>query len=224
LTYISVPAGNPPAHEQVVYAGWWRRLAAHLIDGVIVTVAVLLVAAFASPGTGDDSGVGLVGLLLLVGWVAYWVIGWGGHSGQTLGKRALSIAVRRTDGSPLGYGRALWRVVVMQVLWILVPLGLLAALWPLWDRRWQAWWDKLAGSVVVHPSAVAPQVREPAPRTGNVVALAAGPPLAPRRTQRPASSRLDDATRSRYERGEISPEEYDRLQAFHERMRRETGS
>jgi uncharacterized RDD family membrane protein YckC len=226
LTYSSVPAGLAPAREEVVYAGWSRRVAAHLLDGVIVTVAVLLVVWLAMPAADDaaaeDSRSGLVGLLLIAGWVAYWVLGWGGLSGQTPGKKALSIAVRRTDGSRLGYGRAFWRVIVMQVLWILVPLGILAALWPLWDRRKQSGWDKLSGSVVVHRSAVAPTVREPAPLTGHVVALAAGSPLAPRREQRPPSSRLDETTRARYERGEISQEEYERLQAFQERIRGET--
>jgi uncharacterized RDD family membrane protein YckC len=226
LTYIAVPAGRTVALEHA-HAGWWRRFAAQLVDGVVVTIgvfaALVLLVVVAEESGADESIDGLFIVLLLVAWAAYWVLGWGGHSGQTPGKRALSVAVRRTDGSPLGYGRALWRLVVMEVLWIFVPLGLLAALWPLWDGRRQTWWDKAAGSVVVHTPAVRAAPPQPVPLAGERRPSAASSRLAPRRPERPASSWLDEATRTRYESGEISPEEYDRLQAFHDRIRREAG-
>ena len=71
--------------------------------------------------------------------------------GQTVGKRALGIAVRgQASGQPIGFGRALARRLVFGVLWdlLLVP-GLVNALSPLWDPGNQAWHDHAVGSVVV---------------------------------------------------------------------------
>ena len=73
-----------------------------------------------------------------------------GAFGQTLGKMAVGVrVVRRTDASRVSYGRAFGRAASTWLLGVFVFPILLAYLWPLWDRRNQTLYDKMAGTIVV---------------------------------------------------------------------------
>jgi uncharacterized RDD family membrane protein YckC len=123
-------------------AGFWRRLGAALIDGLITAIVVGILSA-ALRGAGYALGIVLS--------IAYFVYFEGGASGQTLGKRALGIRVIDAEtGGPIGYGRAFIRWVGRILSTIPIYLGYL---WMLWDREKQTWHDKLAGDVVVPTSA-----------------------------------------------------------------------
>jgi uncharacterized RDD family membrane protein YckC len=123
---LSVP-GQTLGVEQT-YAGWWSRVGAALLDGIIAFVAVILAIA---------------------GYAGYYVLGHGSESGQTLGKKAASIAVRREGGGRAGYGVALWRFIAQFLIGVIPLIGILNLLAPLWDSKNQCWHDKLAGTVVV---------------------------------------------------------------------------
>jgi uncharacterized RDD family membrane protein YckC len=149
------PGGGDPGHPQqqqpVAYsgdgpsgprAGFWRRFAALLIDGIILGIVQGILTAILS-----DS-VGVVYLLAtLINW-GYYTYFEGGPRGQTVGKMALGIRVYdfRGGGGPIGYGRAFVRQLVKIVSSIPIGLGYF---WMLWDREKQTWHDKAAGSVVV---------------------------------------------------------------------------
>ena len=123
-------------------AGFWRRFAAALIDGIIVgVVSGVLEAAL--------HGVGY--FLAVVLGVAYY--GWleGSASGQTVGKRGMGIRVYDLrSGGPIGPGRAIGRYFARILSAIPLFLGYF---WMLWDDEKQTWHDKLVGSVVVPVSA-----------------------------------------------------------------------
>lgn len=135
--------------SQVRYGAWWRRAAAFVLDGLVVgavgAVAATLPLAF--------SGSYPVSLVFLgpVATLAYFTLSHGGRRGQTLGDRALGIAVRNAaDGGRATYGQAFGRtfmVMLFSGLWFLG--GFADFLWPLWDRKRQAWHDKVAGTIVV---------------------------------------------------------------------------
>lgn len=146
-------------------AAWWKRLLAILLDSVILFVptailfAVLgLVTVETNDLTGemtvDGGALGLTTLIGLVVTLAYFGLLDGGARGQTVGKMALGIQVRdATSDGPIGVGRAVLRRFIYQVVWyVLVIPGLLNVLWPLWDRKRQAWHDMVANSVVVDAS------------------------------------------------------------------------
>jgi uncharacterized RDD family membrane protein YckC len=119
-------------------AGFWRRFAGALIDGIVVGVVVgILTAALKGAGYG-------LGLLLSIGYYTYFE---GGPTGQTLGKMALGIrVVDFQTGGPIGYGRGFIRWIGRILSAIVFYLGYL---WMLWDREKQCWHDKLANDVVV---------------------------------------------------------------------------
>jgi uncharacterized RDD family membrane protein YckC len=130
----------PLAPAALRYASWGRRAAALLLDTMIL-FAVLFIAPV------SEFGSVLASLLIPV--LYHWLLV--GARGQTVGKMALGIRiVRAADGGPVGYGRALARVVCWWLLgaFFLVPL-LLAYLWPLWDKRNQTLYDKVVDTVVV---------------------------------------------------------------------------
>lgn len=100
-----------------IYAGFWRRLAANLIDALVlmpVSVAplaltlhskalALIIVLFSS---------GAVGLLYTIYFHATY--------GQTLGKMALGIRVLRTDGQRIGWYEAFWRSAVDVAFWAIL--------------------------------------------------------------------------------------------------------
>lgn len=124
-------------------AGFWRRLGAAVIDGIILGVISVILAAVLKGGAGSAVSI-LVGLVYFTFFV-------GGTRGQTPGMSALGIRVISFDGSgPIGYGRAFIRWIGGYLSAIPIFLGFF---WMLWDREKQCWHDKLASDVVVPVSA-----------------------------------------------------------------------
>jgi uncharacterized RDD family membrane protein YckC len=135
------PAADPNAIG--LYATWWKRFGAWLIDGV------LLWGAFALLGAARVAGPGSVSLFLLA--PLYLTLCHGSERGQTLGKRAFGIAVRdATSIGRISYSRAFARWLVATLFWVLLVIpGVLDGLSPLWRADRRAWHDRAVGSVVI---------------------------------------------------------------------------
>lgn len=168
----STPGWGP--HVQVTpafkYAGFWQRFAALFIDS-------LLFVPFAIPffirvwneasnqiNVGSRTGsfdfttmrTGVLGWAIALGALRYaYEVIMIGKWNATVGKFALSIRVRRDDGSPAGWREALLRPLLQLGLNVVNGiggvgiLGLLDYLWMLWDRQKQTLHDKIAGTIVV---------------------------------------------------------------------------
>ncbi len=136
VTTIETPAPTvipsaPPA-VAVEYVGFWMRLAAAIID--------ILVVAFISA---------VVPLGILLFWLYYWLFT--GLKGQTLGKMAVGIKVVNAAGSVPGLGHAALREIPGKIVSSLaICLGFL---WVIWDKQKQGWHDKIASTYVVSARA-----------------------------------------------------------------------
>lgn len=119
------------------YAGFWRRLAAALIDGIILSIINGIVMAI-SPQTGMWLGT-FIGIAYIVGF-------WTWNNGQTPGKMALGIRIVKTDGSPISFGVAILRYIGYWVSSIILYIGFLMIAW---DSKKQGLHDKIAGTYVV---------------------------------------------------------------------------
>jgi len=150
-------------------AGWWERVGAALIDGIIITIGALLILAvfgavfsvgfFASDETG--TGAVIVGLMLGIFAVAivallYAPLMMSRTNGKTLGRMAVGIRVMRADGGPMTFGFAMLREVAVKALLfgILSSItagiaSLLDVLWPLWDDENRALHDFIVNTRVV---------------------------------------------------------------------------
>ena len=143
------PPGPPPGGPSGPRAGFWARLGAAILDGLIIGVPMTILVIVA---TAISDGLGLLAnfLYLVVG-IAYYIYFEGGPTGQTLGKKTIGIRIIDIhQGGPIGYGRAAIRYLVR------IPSALaffLGYLWMLWDAEKQTWHDKAANCVVVPADA-----------------------------------------------------------------------
>jgi uncharacterized RDD family membrane protein YckC len=152
-------------------AGWGQRFAASLLDSLIVTLVQLpgMVVFFAAlgatlgaaqeqvqAGATNVTAPGwalpalIIGALYLLVVVAgsVWYYGWRqGVTGGTIGKRVMNIKlVGMDDAQPIGGPRGLGRYALRYVL---SPVWIISALWPLWDKKRQTWEDMAVKSIVV---------------------------------------------------------------------------
>jgi uncharacterized RDD family membrane protein YckC len=124
-------------------AGFWRRLAALLID-------VILVSIVAAPfGITVYIGAGRLPVKYnpaspVLDFVYSWLM-IGLANGRTVGCMALGVRVASPDGAPLGLGRAAARQAMAIVSGSVILLGYL---WALWDREKRTWHDMVADSRV----------------------------------------------------------------------------
>lgn len=154
--------------------GFGSRLGGYLLDGLLYGLLALVfigpavalgVAAFdgcysvdrgdtteliCPPGEPDGALLGgaiAIGIIGYLG-VAFVYIRALGRSGQTWGRKIVGIkVVGSATGEPIGFGRALGRVLFAG--FISAQVCYLGYLWMLWDSQKQTWHDKVVNSVVV---------------------------------------------------------------------------
>ncbi|HVT32461.1 MAG TPA: RDD family protein [Rhodanobacteraceae bacterium] len=160
--------------DDPVDAGFWRRCAARLIDGLIVgavsTLLIGLIDAFVA-GNGASSSIGDIAGFA-IGWL-YVALQESSAMQATLGKRAMGIKVTDEEGHRIGFGRATFRFFGQLLSVAIAGIGFLMAGW---TARRQALHDKLAGTLVVFrdvgPGGPVPKRRPPMPWYGWIVNLA----------------------------------------------------
>jgi uncharacterized RDD family membrane protein YckC len=158
------PATAPPpvpVTGRYALAGWWSRVGATIIDGIIVGVgALLILALFGSVFSvgffaSDEAGIVSVIVGLMLAFVAIAIVAllyaplmMSRTNGKTLGRMAIGIRVVRANGQPMTFGFAMLREVAVKALLfgiassITFGLASLAdVLWPLWDDENRALHD-----------------------------------------------------------------------------------
>lgn len=152
------PPPQPPEYTATTPSGpgdgepasWGVRVGATLIDTLIL-IAVVFVLVLAAGGAAGEDGLGagvIVAYVVAYLYAPLTMMRSGEHNGQTFGKQALGIRVRRDTGNEIGF----WYSALRELLakGILGPLTLgIDYLWPLWDKRNQALHDKVVGTFVV---------------------------------------------------------------------------
>lgn len=152
------PYASPPESGSAAFgfAGWGSRVASLFLDGLIIGIPyVILTSIFDGRNSGSTTRNGHVSLLLyallLLADGIYFTCLNGNPRGQTVGNRALGIAVRdlRT-GAPIGLRRGFIRWFVRAGLYALLIIpGIVNDLLPLWDPLHQTIADKVAGTSMV---------------------------------------------------------------------------
>ncbi|MFK5583616.1 RDD family protein [Serinicoccus sp. LYQ131] len=168
----STPDGQP-------LAGWWHRVGARILDGLLIGIVGGALATFLVPGffqgymdwaaTMDDPfapppaelvalqlrwtlTLGIIGILYEVVMVSL--------AGGTVGKLITGLRVRlRDEPGKIGWGPSVMRALVYQGVGLIAQLNaalsvlglfhLINVLWPLWDSKKQAIHDKVAKTNVV---------------------------------------------------------------------------
>ena len=152
---VSATPGPPGAPS-----GWWRRVGAAIIDGLVVGVVGVAVALILSQalGASEDATTAIsvfIGLLVGSFYYGNLMSREGPRNGQSLGKQAIGIRVVRVDGQPVTFGFALYREILVKTIVFgylgaltLYTATLLNYLWPLWDSKNRALHDHVCKTLV----------------------------------------------------------------------------
>lgn len=152
----NIAAGELLPEGGIVHAGFWRRVAAYMLDSLIVSVVVLIVFGLLGVATASliaSDHAGIAGLLFFVGYVLLIVGMWlyfakfeSGPSQATPGKRVMGIKVTDDKGHRIGFGRASGRFFGKIISGMIMNIGYMMAGF---TGRKQALHDMMAGCCVV---------------------------------------------------------------------------
>ena len=149
--------------HSIVYAGFWKRVAAVIIDGFVTSFAMwaLMIPMFIVLGAGigelatinDGTNVLLTVLYYLMSIaIPLFYMAWmhSSSSQATLGKMAVGIKVVRTDGERISFLRAFGRYFAYMLSSMLLMIGLIMAAF---TERKQALHDLMCDTLVVDKHA-----------------------------------------------------------------------
>ena len=136
----------------MIYAGFWRRLVAYLIDGVVLNVAGFFgfVVLFAMIPELPQWAVTLISHIAV--WL-YFAFLESSISQATLGKRALGLRVTDEKGQCIGFGRATVRHFGRFLNAFSFGIGYLSIAF---EPRKQGFHDMVARTVVLRTAPAAP--------------------------------------------------------------------
>jgi uncharacterized RDD family membrane protein YckC len=153
-------SGNAAIHGgEVVHAGFWKRVAANIIDSFVVGIVGGIIGAILGGVIGAvfglNGGLGgggflaiqlvtnLVSIAITAGYYAWF------HSSAnqaTLGKMAIGIKVVRTDGEAISFARGIGRYFAFLLSSLILCIGLIMAAF---TERKQSLHDMICDTLVV---------------------------------------------------------------------------
>lgn len=151
--------GSPPVVAEVAaeYIGFWIRLGASIIDGIIIFFISFVLSRFLLSNIYGYRFSLLPSFFWFpvpwlyylfwfpVSWLYYWLFT--GLKGQTPGKMVVGIKVVDARGDRVGLGVAALREILGKTLSAYVLC--IGFLWIIGDRKKQGWHDKIASTYVV---------------------------------------------------------------------------
>jgi len=149
------PPAMPPSPmgftTQVRYGGFWIRVAAYIIDAIILGIIYAIIATalgvnFSDPNVAQNGRYqGASALNLVIAFIYFaglWTV-----MGGSLGQRILGMRiVDANSGAPIGFGKAALRALGLYISFLVCFIGVI---WVAFDARKQGWMDKIGGTVVV---------------------------------------------------------------------------
>jgi uncharacterized RDD family membrane protein YckC len=142
---------------RVVYAGFWRRLAAAFIDGILLNIIAYFVGSMVgysmidrmsgrySGNTLDAAYMRYTLITVAIYWL-YFALQESGSAQATLGKRAMGVRVVGAEGKRVSFLNATGRHFAKIISFLVLCIGFLMVAW---DSRKQGLHDKMANTFVV---------------------------------------------------------------------------
>lgn len=145
-TPLSTPAATISA--SAIYAGFWKRLAAFLLDGIILSITWIIggfIVVLAAGKFSDDIGTLLDVIRIILGWL-YFSLMESSSNQATVGKMALGIKVTDVNGNRISFARATGRYFAKIISGLILLIGYIMAAF---TEKKQALHDMIAGTLVV---------------------------------------------------------------------------
>jgi len=143
-------------YDTSMYAGFWRRVAAVILDGLLL--GIVTVPLSLALGGGDDIGStsssyspAASSISTVVSWL-YYALMESSAKQATLGKMALGIRVTDLDGNRITFGKATGRYFAKILSALILGIGFLMVAF---TQRKQGLHDILAGTLVFKGEAPA---------------------------------------------------------------------
>ena len=142
--------------ENIIYAGFWKRFAALIIDSILLSVVGFVVSfiagfIFAMSYPMESSGEAVLSVLTsIIGLALNWVYFAAMESSKmqaTLGKLALGIQVADLNGNRISFARATGRYFAKILSGLILGIGYLMAAF---TKRKQALHDIIAECLVIN--------------------------------------------------------------------------
>ena len=127
-------------------AGFWIRVAAFLIDSIVIGIVAGVFTggeAITNPDIYNARHTGIENIASFLFFTLLWSSVGGG---QTLGMRLLGLRVVDRDGMLIGYGTAVLRYIGLILSAAAILIGLV---WVAFDPHKQGWHDHIAGTFVI---------------------------------------------------------------------------
>jgi len=137
-TAWDAPGEGPRAGP--TYAGFWSRVLAVILDGLILGIPLTLVLLAI-----DQYGTSLGALIQTAAGAAYSIVLWVTW-GRTVGGRIVGLRLIRVDGQPVTYGTAVIRYLMLLVSYAALCIGVI---WVAFNGKKQGWMDIVAGTYVI---------------------------------------------------------------------------
>jgi uncharacterized RDD family membrane protein YckC len=134
---------NDDDQATVQYAGFWKRVGATLLDGIIVAIPLGIIAGLIF-GFGNSGGSNL--FTFITGFL-YKVLMESSSKQGTLGKMIVGIKVTDLNGDRLSFGRATGRYFASILSGLMCGIGFMMAGW---TSKKQTLHDMIAGTLVVN--------------------------------------------------------------------------
>lgn len=136
--------------QELLYVGFWPRLGAQIIDGLIVaiiTYPILLLIYGTGYFTKTSFVAGPADVVLNYLFPIFWTIGFWIYRQATPGKMVVGAKIiSARTGEKATTGQLIGRYFAYIISTLPLFLGFL---WAAWDPKKQTWHDKLAGTYVV---------------------------------------------------------------------------
>ena len=140
----------------LVLSGWWRRVGATLVDGLIYFVGIVLISKiwFSGSSLGHDFFInGLATVIAIIGLLFFYLYISYSKFGGTIGNKAVGTRVVGTDGGLLSSRQSALRAAVIAIPYVLSTLSvtyqLMNGLFPLLTHRKQSIVDCAASTLTV---------------------------------------------------------------------------
>lgn len=140
---------------RLVYASFWERFAAKLLDGLIVGIPYMILFLLVFPGLatgGSESPIGVTCLLQVFFYVgaAFYQAFFLHRFGATPGKMALKLKVVTPDGGGISWGRGFGRFFAELLSGIILYIGYIMAAF---DEEKRALHDRICDTRVIKTRA-----------------------------------------------------------------------
>jgi uncharacterized RDD family membrane protein YckC len=152
---------TPEQPEHTVYAGFWWRVLAFVLDWIVLTVADSIITFAIQVQAWEHDAYayrGMIGVNSFIIWLLYFPLMESSRLRATLGKLVCGLVVVDDNGRQLGFSRAFGRNLGKTVSAVILMVGFMMAGW---THRKQALHDMMAGCLVLKKTSPSVSVRLP---------------------------------------------------------------